>query len=250
MDVAERVAAAMCQMWRGRAEALGGTIHRNDGVLSFLTGLDAAPFNPSLVERAPRDTASALAAAERLYEAVGLPLGIDLDPDLHTDVRAAAEAAGLHIVESRPGMLATPSELPEVTLSDGLVIGRGGEHLDEVAAVATAGFGGDLAINRGFVADAVFRDPRARVYLAWLDGRPVSTVETSLQGGVLGVFAVATVPDARRMGIGRAMTAYAVRDRAGDADLAFLQSTEMGHGVYVGLGFRDVATWEVWSRAS
>jgi GNAT superfamily N-acetyltransferase len=76
----------------------------------------------------------------------------------------------------------------------------------------------------------------------------VSTVETSLQDGVLGVFAVATVPDARRMGIGRTITAYAVRDRAADADLAFLQSSEMGHGVYLGLGFRDVATWEVWSR--
>ena len=95
----------------------------------------------------------------------------------------------------------------------------------------------------------MFEDPHARVYLAWLDGRPVSTVETSLQEGVIGVFGVATVPDARRMGIGGAITAHAVRDRAADADLAMLQSSEMGHGVYANLGFREVSRWEVWSRA-
>ncbi len=249
MEVSERIAAALCLMWRGRTAALGGTAHENDGVLSFLTGLAAAPFNPSLVERAPRDAGAALAAAERLYEAVGLPFGIDLDPELHPDVRAAAEAAGLRIVESRPGMIADPSEMPVTVVRDELVIGPAEELLDDVAGVATAGFGGDLAINRGFVADPVFRDPRARVYLAWLDGRPVSTVETGLQDGVLGVFGVTTVPDARGKGIGAAITAHAVRDRAEDADVAFLQSSEMGHGVYANLGFRDVSRWEVWSRA-
>jgi GNAT superfamily N-acetyltransferase len=249
MDVSERIAAALCLVWRSRTAALGGTVHENDGVLSFLTGLAAAPFNPSLVERSPRDAGEALAAADRLYEAVGLPFGIDLDPELHPDVRAAAEAAGLRIVDSRPGMVAGPSEMPETIARDDLVIGRAARRLDEVAAVATAGFGGDLAINRAFVADPVFQDPHARVYLAWLDGRPVSTVETSLQNGVLGVFGVATIPDARGKGIGGAITAHAVRDRAADSDLAFLQSSEMGHGVYANLGFRDLSRWEVWSRA-
>ena len=248
MDVSERIAAALCLVWRGRTAALGGMVHENDGVLSFLTGLAAAPFNPSLVERSPRDAGAALAAAERLYDAVGLAFGIDLDPELHPEVRAAAEAAGLRIIEPRPGMVATPSEVHEVITPTGLVIRPAEENLDDVAAVATAGFGGDLAINRAFVADPVFRDPHARIYLAWLDRRPVSTVETSLQDGVLGIFGVTTVPDARRMGIGGAITAHAVRDRAADTDLAFLQSSRMGHDVYTNLGFRDVSRWEVWSR--
>jgi hypothetical protein len=50
------------------------------------------------------------------------------------------------------------------------------------------------------------------------------------------------------MGIGGAITAHAVRDRAADADLVFLQSSRMGHGVYAHLGFRDVSRWEVWAR--
>jgi hypothetical protein len=248
MDTSERIAAALCLMWRGRTAALGGRVYENDGVLSCLTGLAAAPFNPSLVERPPRDARAALAAAERLYGTVRLAFGIDLDPELHPDVRAAAEAGGLRIIEPRPGMVATPSDVQEVITPTGLVIRPAEENLDDVATVATAGFGGDLAINRAFVADPVFRDPHARIYLAWLDGRPVSTVETSLQDGVLGVFGVTTVPDARRMGIAGAITAHAVHDRAADTDLAFLQSSRMGHDVYTNLGFRDVSRWEVWSR--
>jgi ribosomal protein S18 acetylase RimI-like enzyme len=248
MELSERIAVSLCMAWRRRTAALGGTLHENDGVLSCLTGLDAAPFNPSLVERAPTDVAAALAAAERVYDTVGLPFGIDLDPALHPDVRNGARDADLYVVESRPGMVVAPTDVPAATLTDGLVIGRADGHLTDVAAVATAGFGGDPATNRAFVADAVFQDTRARVYLAWLEGRPVSTVETSLQDGILCVFGVATVPDARRVGIGAAITAYGVRDRAAETDLAFLQSSEMGHGVYERLGFRDVSTWEVWAR--
>ena len=130
-----------------------------------------------------------------------------------------------------------------------MTIERAEGRLDEVAAVATAGFGGEVTVNRSFVADPVFDDSGARVYLAWLDGRPVATAETSLRDGVLGLFGVATVPGARRMGIAAAITAHAVHDRADEADLVFLQSSEMGHGVYTRLGFRDVSTWEVWSRS-
>jgi ribosomal protein S18 acetylase RimI-like enzyme len=249
MSEAERVAAAMCSMWRTRTAALGGRVYEDDGVLSCLTGLDAAPFNPSVVERAPRDPAAALAGAERHYPAVGLPYGIDLDPELFPDLRDAAAGAGLRVIVSRPGMVVVPADVTVSAMPEGVVIERADRRLDDVAAVATDGFGGDLAINRRFVADPVFRDPRSRVYLALLDGEPVATAETSLQDGVLGVFGVATVPGARRRGFGAAITAHAVRDRADEADLAFLQSSEMGQGVYTRLGFRVVSTWDVWSRA-
>jgi GNAT superfamily N-acetyltransferase len=249
VNVSERVAAAMCGAWLDRTAALGGTVHRNDGIVTCLTGLDAAPFNPSLVEHTPRDPAAALAAAERIYDMVGLPFGIDLDPARDGTVRDRAADAGLRVIEERPAMLAQPSAVPDVPPPEGVVIERAEEHLTEVAEVASAGFGGDPMINRAFVADGVFQDHCARVYLAWLGGRPVATAETSLQEGALCVSGVATVPEARRRGIGRAITARAVRDRASEADMAFLQSSEMGHGVYESLGFRDVAMWEVWARA-
>ena len=249
MGDAERIAAAMCSMWRRRTAALGGTVFADDGVLSCLTGLDFAPFNPSVIERSPEHPASALAEAERHYVAVGLPYGIDLDPELFPGVRDDAAATGLRIVVSRPGMIVDPIDLHEPAIPVGLAIEPADGRLDDVAAVATEGFGGDLTINRAFVSDSVWRDPRNRVYLARLDGRPVATAETTVQDRMLGVFGVATVPSARRRGVGAAITAHAVRDRAEEADVAFLQSSAMGRGVYASLGFRQVSTWEVWSRS-
>jgi predicted GNAT family acetyltransferase len=146
-------------------------------------------------------------------------------------------------------MVADPERIHAPIGREGLTIERADERLDDVASVATEGFGGEFEINRAFVAGSVWRDVRARVYLATLDGAAVATAETSLQEGVLGVFGVATIPSARRRGIGAAITAHVVRDRAHEADLAFLQSSEMGRGVYERLGFRAISTWEVWSRA-
>ena len=249
MTEAERVAAALCSTWRGRTAALGGTVYDDDGVLSCLTGLASAPFNPSVIERRPEDPVSALTDAERHYDVVGLPYGIDLDPQLFPEVRDAAAAAGLRVVVARPGMIADPETVRAPIAPDGLTIEPAEGRLDDVASVATEGFGGELAINRDFVAEPVWRDPDARVYLARLDGTAVATAETSLREGVIGVFGVATIPSARRRGVGAAITAHVVRDRADEADLAFLQSSEMGRGVYASLGFREISTWEVWSRS-
>jgi len=249
MNAAERVAGALCAMWRARTSALGGSVFEDDGLVTCITGLSFPPFNPSLVERMPRDPVAALSAAERHHLAVGLRFGINLDVELHRDVRTTARSAGLRVIQTEPGMVVRPLELSEPPVPGGVAIDPAGDRLEEVAAVVTEGFGGDLSINRGFVAPAVFEDPRARIFLASLDGEPVATVETWLQDGVLGVFGVATVPGARRRGIAAAITAHAIRERAGEADLAFLQSSAMGHGVYRSIGFRAVSTWEVWARA-
>jgi GNAT superfamily N-acetyltransferase len=246
----ERMAAFMPAAWRRRVAACGGQVHDADGLAVCLTGVPLAPFNPTLIERLPADPDAAIERAEAHYDGTGLTLGIDLEPSLHDAVRSAANRRGLTMVESRPGMAVPLTDVPTVPVPEGVEVFRVEDPtlLDQVVEVDAAAFGGDAATTRLFLPDAVLEDPAQRVYAARVDGRLVSVGESTTLDGVIGVFGVATVPAYRRRGISAAVTALLIADRAGEADLAVLDASDLGFGVYERLGFRTTSTWEVWVR--
>ncbi len=248
--VIERMAAFMPAAWRRRVAACGGVVHDADGLAVCLTGVPLAPFNPTLVERVPDEPDAAIERAEACYNGTGLALGIDLEPSLHGSVWEAATRSGLTMVESRPGMTLDLSQRETVSSPEGLEVFRVEDPalLDEVVGVDVSAFGGDVDITRRFLPDAVLEDPAQRVYAARVDGRLVSVGESTTLEGVIGVFGIATDPAYRRRGLGAAVTAYLLADRAREADLAVLDASDLGYGVYERLGFRSTSTWEVWVR--
>ncbi len=248
--VIERMAAFMPAAWRRRVAACGGLVHDADGLAVCLTGVPLAPFNPTLVEHLPSRPDAAIERAEAHYDGTGLALGIDLEPSLHGSVREAAARSGLTMVESRPGMTLDLSQRETVSPPEGLEVFRVEDPalLDEVVAVDVSAFGTAADITRRFLPDAVLEDPAQRVYAARVDGRLVSVGESTTLEGVIGVFGIATDPAYRRRGLGAAVTAYLLADRAHEADLAVLDASDLGYGVYERLGFRPTSTWEVWVR--
>lgn len=246
------MAAALPIFWRSRVASCGGVVHEVDGLAVCLTGVPDEPFNPTMVERTPNDPAAALAAAADRYRPSGLALGIDLEPTAHPGVRMAAERAGLRKVESRPGMALQIADLRPASAPDDVEIRRVEDAglLAKVTEADAAAFGADAALTRAFLPDAVLDDPAQRVFAALVDGDVVGTGESSLADGVLGLFGIATIPAFRRRGIAGALTSFLIADRAGDADLAVLQSSMLGFRVYEALGFRTTSTWEVWAAPS
>ncbi|MGH2606372.1 MAG: GNAT family N-acetyltransferase, partial [Anaerolineales bacterium] len=81
-------------------------------------------------------------------------------------------------------------------------------------------------------------ESRWQHYLAMLNGRAVSWASVFYATGVAGIYAVGTAAEARRQGIGSAVTLRALLDaRERGYRVGMLQSSEMGYNVYRRLGF-------------
>ena len=67
-----------------------------------------------------------------------------------------------------------------------------------------------------------------------------------LAGGVVGIYGVSTVPDARRRGYATALTALAIASEAGVP--AVLQPSAAAEPLYARLGFRRFGSFDMWIR--
>jgi ribosomal protein S18 acetylase RimI-like enzyme len=153
--------------------------------------------------------------------------------------------------EHVPGMAAVLNDLPAVDMPRAMSIDRVRDATEfrTFCDVLAAGFEAPSLLCDAFfrLGEVGFGDEVPfRHYVATVDARPVATTTGVIAGDVLGIYNVATVPDARGRGIGRTITLESMRDgaRAG-CGMAVLEASEMGRSVYEKLGFSVFADYQL-----
>lgn len=130
----------------------------------------------------------------------------------------------------------------------------GAERQSLWARTAGAGTGFPDAVTDAMAQlEATLNDPQYKAqqrYIGFLNGDPVATSALVLDSGVAGIYAVATLPEARRKGIGRIMTIVPLLEaRELGYRVGILQASSLGYPIYKKIGFRDVCTYRLYLQS-
>lgn len=231
-----------------------------DGALWWaITDIPFAMFTSALRPRfVPDDLDAALDVVIARYQSGNIPAlwwtGPTTTP---ADLGARLVAHGFRQTDDGPGMAVDLQALNEdIPIPSGFTI----EKVSHAAALRTwfhpfvAGFDVPDDFTEPFIdwyEWAIFRaGVPLHTYLGRLNGEPVACSSVYFGAGVAGIYDVATIPEARRQGIGALITLAPLRDaRTLGYRAAILHASQMGHGVYRRLGFRQYCTigQYVWS---
>ena len=225
----------------------GGDLWERGGVFAFATGLPISLFNGCVVVEPT--TASELGAALTWIAERDLPYRVFIDEQRAPGLAGVPLARGLTREPwPYPGMVLhpvpeSPPSAPGVT-----VVAVTGANLAEHQGVHVAsGMPPELA--RRLFSESFAADADVQLFTARLEGRAVGAAAAIRTGDVSGVYAVGTLPVARRRGVGTAATWAAVAaGRAWGCDPVVLQSSEMGYSLYGAMGFRTVVPYTNFKR--
>ncbi|MFI5731926.1 GNAT family N-acetyltransferase [Kribbella sp. NPDC051587] len=226
--------------------AAGGGSQRDDGVARWTIGGSPLDYHNAVVAGSGEQVVAESVAELRRY---GVPGCWHVGPSMRTaDLGERLLAAGFTHGGSEPGMAVALSELVRPSGVPGLELVRVVDDAGLAVWADTLGRGfGEGEKEARWVASVYrklgYADPW-RHYLATLDGSPVGTITIYLAAGVAGVYFVMTVPEARRRGIGAALTHEALTHA--DTEYAVLESSSAGRPVYESLGFRTHCTVDLY----
>lgn len=249
--------ANLAEGFAGYALAYGGDVIDEPDLLWCATGLRGTGWN-----RVPRANLSQETLDDRIEwvkeraRLLNVPFAWDVGPSMRpVDLGDHLLRHGFTRGEDEPAMGVALAQLPDdLPQLDGVTIERVRDRasLELWARASAVGFELPDAITAPLVAAVARDDPGddsgRSYYLARLHGEPVATAALAPQGGVAGIFAVSTIPTARRRGIGAAVTLAALLDGRGRGfHIGVLQASEMGYSVYAGLGFTEQFRYHVYT---
>jgi ribosomal protein S18 acetylase RimI-like enzyme len=248
-ELGRAIVASHCAFFRRLGRPPGGENLTHLGITRYASGVDHPIFNGAFSEGPSSGTAAdAIEDVLAFFGQRGLPFTWWSLPGRDSaDLGTALVARGLVRETESPGMaldLSRPLDPPPVPAGLKIAPLDGTSEMEVYGQTLNAGdFQAPEAVARHIprILAPDRGDSRFKFFMGWLDGRPVATSLLFAEAGVAGIYGVATVPDARRRGIGAALTFAAVEaGRQAGFRHAVLVATAMGAPVYRRLGFEEV----------
>jgi GNAT superfamily N-acetyltransferase len=253
-DTLETILAAIDANMAGEVAAFGrylpgAEFHEEAEASWYLTGLPSSLFNGVQLARFVGDDIDT--KIERLLQPFrerNLPVSWSVGPSSRpAGLGTWLGAHGLQLVHVQSCMavdLHALNESFEAPPNLRITVIENQEMLRAYATVSMRGFDAPEEENKvyydTYTAIGSGDDLPWRHYIGWLDEQPVAISSLLLHAGVAGIYGVATVPEARRQGIGAAMTLAPLREaRARGYAIGTLSPSEMGLRIYRRIGFRE-----------
>lgn len=244
-----RTLASMEPFWRTIvAQSPGASLIEDDGMLAAVVPM--APnrsFFNSVMYRDPEVLTARLADLAVAYEEAGVNAWTVWTPRSHEQTAELLQAAG-HQLDAQPRIMVVPdlARIEEPDL-DRVEWTRDPDPA-EFARVLDQGFGmGDEGFARAV--EGRFDVPDGHLYLARHQSEPATTAMVIDADGDAGVYAIASVPEARGRGLARNLMARAVCDaRERGCRTSTLQATKAGFPVYQRMGYEGIEPFDMWER--
>jgi ribosomal protein S18 acetylase RimI-like enzyme len=244
VDVARSVALNEQELWRDMVRWSGGLVHEEDGLL-FVAGPSSYLRVVIRLDEVIDGTEAVRRAGEFFAASQGDHIVLVREPADADLAKAALAAEYTPAWTERPMVLYHP---PEPSPLSGDIDVRAVSTTEEILAYGRVVADANDDPGERERAGLLFHDrtilaPHIAAFVAYIDDAPVSCAMTLVSHGVAGVFYVATVENARRRGLGDALTRMAASAGfALGARAAWLGASEMGADLYRRIGFSDLGT--------
>lgn len=236
----------------------GGEVCRQPGVVLVCSAVRFTTFNAALFT----EPVESVEEFERRVDLAGayfrrrsLPWSVWLCEDwlekaLRKRCRSLVEDAGMRLLVEMPGMAAERLRPPARRLP-ALEFRRVEDSRTRQAfeMIMTAAFEVPPAISRQIYGAEQTWEDGLTGWVGYLQGCAVVSAATRVAGGVIGLYAVGTVPAFRRQGCAEAAVRHAISQAQASTGIvrSVLQSTGAGLKLYEKLGYQPVAHYCVYA---
>jgi GNAT superfamily N-acetyltransferase len=241
-------------LWRLAGEAIAVLLRAAPGYEArlsqeaslILSGEPVADFNIAIIGAGPQSEDWLRQFGQVIHERK-LPVIVFLTEEVSDQLAPLAQTLSLQKAGQMPLMIYHPYDGPAPHGDYQIERFESEQGLQEVSRVLASAFELPLESVNHVIGTMLLDGPGMDIFLAREHGNAISTVQSTRAGDIVGIWAMGTLSEQQRKGVGRALLDYVIAYHyAHGARLFYLLATEAGKPLYERIGFHTISEAAVW----